>query len=75
MSSINGLNYSRKEIIATIKQRLSALEKLVKATIIKPVQFIVMDIEEDDPEEYGRKQRQITALEAAGNKVIVYKVV
>ena len=62
--------------MATIEQRIAALEKLIAdRTPIAPVQFIVLDITNDDPEEYERKRLQIEAIEATGEKVIVFNVI
>lgn len=62
--------------MATLSQRIEALEKLIAdQTPFAPVQFIVLDIGRDAPEEYERKQRQIAAIEATGEKVIVFSVV
>ena len=62
--------------MATLNQRIEALEKLIAdRTPIAPVQFIVLDIGRDAPEEYERKQQQIAAIEAKGEKVIVVSVV
>jgi len=62
--------------MATLNQRIEALEKLIAdRTPIAPVQFIVLDIGRDAPEEYERKQQQIAAIEAKGEKVIVFSVV
>lgn len=56
--------------------RVEALEKIIADRVpIAPVQFIVMDIGRDDPEEYKRKQQQIAEIEAMGKTVIVYSVV
>ena len=59
--------------MATIEQRVAALEKLIADRM--PVQFIVLDIERDAPEETKRKKRQIAAIEAKGEKIIVFSVV
>ncbi|MDO9012284.1 MAG: hypothetical protein Q7U78_10845 [Gallionella sp.] len=62
--------------MATLNQRLEALEKLIAdRTPLAPVQFIVLDIGRDDPEEYARKKQQIAAIEAKGEKVIVFNVI
>ncbi len=62
--------------MATLKQRVAALEKIIAARIpVAPVQFICLDIERDAPAEYERKQRQIADIEATGNRVIVFSVV
>lgn len=56
--------------------RVEALEKIIADRVpIAPVQFIVMDIGRDDPEEYKRKQQQIAEIEAMGKTVIVYSIV
>ncbi|MDO8437972.1 MAG: hypothetical protein Q7S69_07450 [Nitrosomonadaceae bacterium] len=62
--------------MATLSQRIEALEKLIAdLTPIAPVQFIVLDIGRDAPEEYERKKQQIAAIEAKGERIIVYDVV
>ncbi len=62
--------------MATIEQRVAALEKIIDSRKpTKPVQFVVLDIEGDDPEEYKLKQQQIEAIRAAGDDVIVFTVV
>lgn len=62
--------------MATLSQRIEALEKLIaNLTPIAPVQFIVLDIGRDAPEEYERKKQQIAAIEAKGERIIVYDVV
>lgn len=62
--------------MATLNQRIEALEKIIfDRTPIAPVQFIVLDIGRDDPEEYERKIQQIAAIEAKGEQVIIYQVV
>lgn len=62
--------------MATLNQRLEALEKLIAdQTPFAPVQFIVLDIGRDAPEEYERKQRQVKEIEAKGEMVIVYQVI
>lgn len=62
--------------MTTIEQRIEALEKLIAGRkSVEPWQFIVLDIGRDAPEEYERKQRQIAAIEAKGEKIIVFSVV
>ena len=62
--------------MATLSQRIEALEKLIAdITPIAPVQFIVLDIGRDAPEEYERKKQRIAAIEAKGERIIVYDVV
>lgn len=62
--------------MVTLAQRIAALEKIIAdRTPVEPRQIIVMDIERDAPEEYERKRLQIEALEATGQKVIVFSVV
>jgi len=62
--------------MATISQRIEALEKLIAdRTPIAPVQFIVLDIGRNTAEEYERKKQQIAAIEATGEKIIVFQVV
>ena len=62
--------------MATLSQRIDVLEKLISDRMpVAPVQFIVLDIERDAPEETERKKRQIAAIEAKGEKIIVFSVV
>ncbi len=49
--------------MATLSQRIEALEKLIAdLTPIAPVQFIVLDIGRDAPEEYERKKNRLQRL-------------
>jgi hypothetical protein len=62
--------------MVTLNQRVALLEKLIaEQTPIEPVQFIVLDVQRDEPEEYLRKKQQVAEIEAAGKKIIVYEVV
>lgn len=62
--------------MATIEQRLEALEKLITDRVpVAPVQFVVLDIGRDAPEEYQRKKQKIAEIEKTGEEVIVYRVV
>jgi len=59
-----------------LESRILALEKIIAdRTPIAPVQFIVLDIGRDAPDEHERKKQQIAAIEARGERVIVYSVV
>lgn len=62
--------------MATLNQRIGELEKLIAArTPVAPVQVIFLNIEHENPEEYAQKRRQIEAIEARGEKIVVLKVV
>lgn len=60
----------------TLSQRVEALEKLIAdRKPFAPMQFIVLDIGRDDPEEYQGKLQRIAEIEASGEPLIIYKVV
>ena len=62
--------------MATIEQRIAALEKLIAdRTPIAPVQFVFLDIGRDTPEETERKKQLIAAIDARGEMVIVFDVI
>lgn len=61
--------------MASLEQRITALEKLVKAAITKRMEYVVINAGKDAPEECERKQRQIADLKAAGQTVIIYEVI
>lgn len=62
--------------MGTLNQRIEALEKLIAdRTLFAPMQFIVLDIGRDDPEEYQGKLQRIAEIEASGEPLIIYKVV
>lgn len=52
--------------------RVEVLEKIIADRVpVAPVQFIVLDIGRDDPEEYRRKQQQIAEIGATGKSYCV----
>lgn len=65
-----------------LEQRVAALEKIIAdSKPFAPIQFIVLDIGRDDPEEYERKLQRIAEIEASGGSrngepnLIVYSVI
>jgi hypothetical protein len=59
-----------------LEGRILALEKIIAdRTPVAPVQFIVLNIGRDAPEEYERKKQQIADIEAKGERIIVYDVI
>lgn len=59
-----------------LESRILALEKIIAdRTPISPVQFVILDSGRDATEEYERKRLQIEAIEATGERIIVYSVV
>ena len=62
--------------MATIEQRLAALEKIIADhTPIAPVQFVILHCEADDPAKYAQQKQRSEEIEAKGERVIVYSVV
>ena len=62
--------------MVTLSQRIEALERIISdRTPIAPMQFIVLNLGRDSPEEYERKKQHIAANVASGVGIIVYEVV